>query len=300
MNRRIVIVGANGMFGRLCADHFGGMTGCEVFPLTRKEMDLSKDSSIRNALSAIEGFDIIINAAAMTDVDACEENPKLADQINGYAVGLLGQIAENEGAQVIHISSDYVFDGRKKEPYTEEDEPNPICAYGESKRIGEEELFSSFPDHLAIRVSWLYGPDKAGFPEWIIRQAMAKKGAKAVSDKWGTTTNGPEAVTYLESFVLSEEPYGGILHLANQGTCSWHEWGQHCLDCAADAGIPLKTRKLGKAKMSEITPWKAKRPPRTSLALEKLEKDAGITPRPWKDAVAEFVERDLAPKILAE
>ncbi len=121
-----------------------------------------------------------------------------------------------------------------------------------------------------------------------------------MSDKWGTTTNGSEAVAYLESFVLCEEPYGGILHLANQETCTWHEWGQHCLDCAAEAGIPLKTRKLGKAKMADMTKWKAKRPARTSLAVGKLIEEAGITPRPWKEAVEEFVSQDLAPKILAE
>ncbi len=178
MNRRIVIAGANGMFGRLCAGHFSELAGCEVFPLTRSEMDLSKDRSIRDALNAVGEFDVIINAAAMTDVDACEDEPKLADQINGYAVGLLGQIAADQGAQVIHISTDYVFDGKKKEPYDEDDDPNPVCAYGESKSIGEDELFSSFPDHLAIRVSWLYGPGKVGFPEWIIREAMAKKGGK--------------------------------------------------------------------------------------------------------------------------
>ncbi len=291
------------MLGRLCVDHFSGMTGCEVFALTRKEMDLSKDSSIRRALAQIGDFDVVVNTAAMTDVDGCEDDTKLADQINGYAVGMLGSLAEEQGAQVIHISTDYVFDGKKKEPYLEADEPNPISAYGESKLTGEEELFSTFPDHLAIRVSWLYGPGKSGFPEWVIRQAIAKEDVNVVSDKWGSTTNASEAVGYLESFVLSEEPYGGLLHMANEGTCSWHEWGQHCLDCAADAGVPLKTKKLGKIKMAELAKlagWKAKRPQRTTLSTERLTKDAGITPRPWKEAVADFIETDLAPRLLAE
>ncbi|MEM1296339.1 MAG: dTDP-4-dehydrorhamnose reductase [Verrucomicrobiota bacterium] len=303
MNKRIVITGAGGMLGRLCADWFTGLQGCDVFAFSRKEMDLSKDSSIRKALNSIGDFDVILNAAAMTDVDGCEDDSKLADQINGYAVGLMGSIAADQGAQVIHISSDYVFDGEKKEAYVERDEPNPISAYGESKHIGEEELFSSFPDHLAVRVSWLYGPGKAGFPEWVIRQAMAKEEVNVVSDKWGTTTSASEAVGYLESFVLSEEPYGGVLHMANTGTCSWNEWGQHCLDCAAEAGIPLKTKQLGEIKMDDLAKlanWKAKRPRRTSLATDQLTKDAGITPAPWQEAVAKFIEADLAPKILAE
>lgn len=303
MDKRIVITGANGMLGSLCVEHFSAQKGCEVVPLTRKEMNLEKDSAIRRTLDDIELFDTVIHTAAMTDVDGCEDNTKLADQINGYATGMVGHVSADVGAQTIYISTDYVFDGEKEEPYTEEDEVNPISAYGESKQVGEEELFSSFPDHLAVRISWVFGPGKQGFPEWIIRQAMAKDEVKAVSDKFGSPSYAVDVAKHLESFVFSEEPYGGILHLCNTGSCSWQEWGQFCVDCADKAGIPLKSKEVGGMPMEEVAKlagWKAKRPQYSTLSTDKFEATTGNTPRSWQDAVEEYVETHLAPKLKAE
>jgi len=291
------------MLGSLCVEHFQKQKGCEVIPLTRAEMNLEKDSAIRRRLDEIDFFDTVIHTAAMTNVDGCEDNTKLADQINGYATGMIGHVSADKGAQTIYISTDYVFDGEKQEPYTEEDEPNPVSAYGESKHVGEEEMFSSFPDHLAIRISWVFGPGKQGFPEWIVRQALAKDEVNAVSDKWGSPSYAVDVAKHLESFVFSAEPYGGILHLANTGSCSWQEWGQYCVTCAIEEGLPLKTDTVGGIPMEELAKlakWKAKRPQYSTLATDKFTETTGNAPRSWKESVAEYVKEHLAPKLKAE
>lgn len=300
MDKRVVITGADGLLGKLCVKHFSALGGCQVVPLNRQMMDLEKDSKIRKTLNDCGDFDVIINCAAMTAVDACEDDEKKADQINGYAVGMMGDFAAEQGAQVIHISTDYVFDGEKDGPYTEDDEPNPVSVYGSSKLTGEEELFSSFPDHLVIRVSWLYGPGKDGFPAWVIKQAMKNDKVDIVSDKWGSPTYAPDLVDALEAFVFWFEPEGGILHFSNTGSCSWQEWAQACIDEAIKAKLPIKAKKIGAQKMADlakIANWKAKRPVNSVFSTEKYQTVTGNTPREWQDALAEYVSEHLAPEL---
>lgn len=303
MDKTIVVLGAGGMLGSLCVEHFSAQKGCEVIPLARKQCDLAKNSSIRKAFRGLDAFDVVINAAALTNVDGCEDDPKLANQINGHAVGLVGEIAAEEGAQVIHVSTDYVFDGKKDGPYSEEDAPNPVSVYGSSKLLGEEELFESFPDHLVVRTSWLYGPGKAGFPEWVIRQALGKKDVKIVADKVGSATYAPDLVRALEAFVFSEEPFGGVLHFSNTSSCSWREWAQACVDGAIGAGLPIKAKKIGSLKMAQLAKlagWKAQRPRNSVFSTEKFTSTTGQTPRAWDEALTEYVGERLAPALLKE
>ena len=124
-----------------------------------------------------------------------------------------------------------------------------------------------------------------------------------MSDKWGSPTSASDVVQHLESFVFSEEPYGGVLHLSNTGSCSWQEWGQHCLDCADQAGLPLKTKEVGAISMEDLAKaagWKAARPQYSSLSTEKFAQTTGNTPQSWEDAIAGYVEEQLAPKLKSE
>ncbi|MFT5465656.1 MAG: dTDP-4-dehydrorhamnose reductase [Verrucomicrobiales bacterium] len=300
MDKRIVITGADGLLGKLCIKHFQSQQGCEVVQMRRKTINLADEKHIRRAMAKAGDYDVIINCAAMTNVDGCEDDPEAAHQINGDAVGVLGEIAAEDGAQVIHISTDYVFDGEKDGPYTEDDETNPISVYGASKLAGEQLLFESFPDHLVVRVAWLYGPGKQGFPEWVIRQALEKDELSIVSDKSGSPTYAPDLLQALESFVFCEEPYYGVVHFSNSGECSWLEWAQHCIDCAADAGLPIKAKKLGEQSMADLAKlanWKAKRPQNSVFSTEKFTTATGQTPRDWKEAVAEYVTEHLATEL---
>jgi dTDP-4-dehydrorhamnose reductase len=295
---RIVINGAGGNLGRLCLARLREQPGQEVIGLARAELDLEQDASIAAALTEIGSFDLLINCAAWTDVDGCEADPAKADQINGHAVGLLGEACARGGARMIHVSTDYVFDGTQVEPYREEDPTGPISIYGASKRLGEESLLAASAEHLVVRVSWLFGSAAGGFPLWVVRQAMKTDGLSVVADKWGTPTSVADAVDALAFLALRAPEARGILHVCNAGETSWRDWGQCALDAADRAGLPLKTRELGATTMKELAAkagWKAQRPVHSALSCHRFAELRGQAPRPWEAAVEDYVLRELAP-----
>ena len=295
---RIVVTGAGGNLGRLCLARLREQTGHEVIGLTRANMDLEVDASIAAAFTGIGPFDLLIHCAAWTDVDACESDPDKADQINGRAVGLLGEACARGGARMIHVSTDYVFDGTQVEPYREEDPTGPISRYGASKRLGEESLLAASSEHLVVRVSWLFGSAAGGFPLWVVRQAMKMEALSVVADKWGTPTSVADAADALVFLALRAPEARGILHFANAGKTSWRDWGQCALDAADRAGLPLKTRTLGATTMADLAAkagWKAQRPVHSSLSSDRFAALQGQAPRPWEAAVEDYVLRELAP-----
>jgi dTDP-4-dehydrorhamnose reductase len=264
-------------------------------------------------------FDVLINAAAFTNVDLAEKEQENAFEVNEKAPRLLAEICRDKGARLIHFSTDYVFDGEKREPYTEQDEPHPMSVYGASKLAGEKAVLSICPHHAVVRVSWVFGPDRPSFVDQMIVRAREHKTIAAVSDKFSTPTytrdiarmlipvvagNGDTgkdestltaAVTGSSGTGLSG--YSGILHVANSGQCSWQEYAQYALDCCRDAGILLKASKVDAVKMSDMANWIARRPVHTVLATRKYETLSGIAPRSWREAVAEYV-REFVPAAL--
>jgi dTDP-4-dehydrorhamnose reductase len=299
---KIIVAGANGNLGKLCAVRLGQHPGCQVLGLGRAEMDLSNDSAIRTALDAVGSFDLLINCAAWTDVDACETDPAKANQVNGHAVGVMAGVSAQRGARMIHVSTDYVFDGSQNAPYREEDPTGPIGAYGESKLLGEQELLAASPDHLALRVSWLFGSAAGGFPLWVIRQAMKSDALSVVSDKWGSPTGVTDAAEAIEFLAFQGRQARGILHFCNSGQASWRDWGQCALDQAAKAGFPLKTTQLGETTMEALAAkagWKARRPVHSSLCCDRYAALRGEQPRQWQEAVADYVLNDLSTSLQA-
>ena len=133
-------------------------------------------------------FDVLINAAAFTNVDACETERDRAFRINAEAPGILAEICNEKDAKMIHFSTDYVFDGEKRAPYTEEDQANPISAYGESKLAGEKNVLAADDGHLVVRVSWVFGPDRPSFVDAMIKRAQQDEKIDAISDKFSTPT----------------------------------------------------------------------------------------------------------------
>lgn len=295
---KVVIAGANGNLGKLCLTRFRQRPDCEVIGLSRAEMDLSDSASIRAALDSIGPFDLLLNCAAWTDVDACETDPAKANQINGHAVGVMGACAANRGARMIHVSTDYVFDGRKPSPYTEDDATSALSAYGASKLLGEAELLAASSAHLAVRVSWLFGASTGGFPLWVIRQALKLEALSVVADKWGSPTSVTDAADALDHLAFDCPQAAGLLHVCNSGSTSWLGWGQCALDHAREAGLALKTVRLGETTMEQLAAkaaWKAQRPVQSALANDLYSKLRGRSPRPWQEAVADYVRNELAP-----
>src|SRR3954453_9851826 len=166
--KRLVIVGAGGRLGAALAREYAETF--DVVGFNHAQLDLGQPQQLHETLGALE-FDGLINTAAQTNVDRCETEREEAFALNAEAPRILAEICAQKKARFVHISTDYVFDGEKREPYTEEDEARAISVYGESKRAGEERVLEANAEALVVRVSWVFGPDRPSFIDWAIAQA---------------------------------------------------------------------------------------------------------------------------------
>jgi dTDP-4-dehydrorhamnose reductase len=289
---KLLILGTGGRLGaaliREYADKF------DVTGFNRAQLDLSRSDDIRAKLDALR-FDVLINAAAFTNVDLCETERERAFLINAEAPGVLAEVCNAKDAKLIHFSTDYVFDGEKHAPYTEEDQANPISSYGESKLAGEKNVLAAGVQHLVVRVSWVFGPDRPSFIDAMIKRAQQDEKIDAISDKLSTPTYTRDIARMLPQF-FDRRVEGGILHFANAGKCSWQEYAQWGLDCCRDAGISLKARTVGALKLSEMKNWVARRPVYSVLSTAKYTELTGMAPRAWREAVADYITRFYSKK----
>lgn len=287
---KVVIVGAGGRLGAALAREYGRDLSALAF--NRAQLDLAAPEQIRATLEPRD-FDVLINCAAQTNVDRCETHPDEAFRLNAEAPRLLAEICATKGARLVHISTDYVFDGEKAEPYSEDDPANPISIYGESKREGEKLVLQTGPRHLVVRVSWVFGPDRPSFVDWLIGQAREHEKVKAVADKFSTPTYTADLAHWLRPLLWNAEA-AGVIHLANAGSCSWQEYGQWALDCCREAGMSLRAREVGATTLAEMKSFIARRPVHTTLATTKYQRLTGVAPRHWRDAVREYVRQHVA------
>ena len=295
MSARIVVVGSGGRLGAALVREWRA-AGEDVTGFARADLDLGDDERLRATLMPL-GFDVLVNCAALTNVDLCESETELAYRINGHAVKTLAGIASACGGRVIHISTDYVFDGAKQAPYVEDDAAEPISVYGASKRAGEIALLDVSDKHLAVRVSWVFGPDRPSFIDGILKRALEHEHAEAIADKVAVPTYTLHAARLLWPF-LTDIPAGGILHLCNGGACTWQEYGQHAIDCAVAAGVPMKARTVSPLRMADLKAFIARRPPNTAMSTGKLTRHSGVTPRSWESAVEEYVAAHWEPRAI--
>ena len=295
MPRTIVIVGSGGRLGAALLREWQAR-GEQVIGFNRALMDLRDFASIREQLEPLD-FDVLVNCAAQTNVDRCEREPEEAQQVNADAVATFADVCTRKKARFIHISTDYVFDGTKRTPYAESDAPNPISKYGHSKLNGERSMLAVSDRHLAVRVSWVFGPDRASFLDQIIQRALEQDRVEAIADKVSVPTYTLDAAALLLA-VVDRPEICGVLHLCNTGECTWQEYGQHALDCAVAAGLPLRARKVEPLRLAGMTAFIARRPVYTPLSTAKFTELTGITPRPWQDAVEDYVRTLLARRAL--
>ncbi|TRZ89936.1 MAG: dTDP-4-dehydrorhamnose reductase [Methanosarcinales archaeon] len=253
----------------------GGMLGtelCTVFPDAVK-LDL-RDLDIRDREKVIEtieinGHDVVINAAAYTAVDDCEDNRGLAFEVNGAAPGYMAEGCKRVGATLVHYSTDYIFDGSKKE-YVESDSSNPINIYGSSKLMGEMNIIKNMDDYRIIRTSWLYGAHGKNFVDTMLMLSQKMDKVKVVNDQFGKPTYAVDLARKTKELLRLPS---GIYHITNEGVCSWYEFA-----CAIIKNTVPCT--------SDEFPRKAKRPKYSVLTNTKT------TPmRHWKDALAEYLNK---------
>jgi dTDP-4-dehydrorhamnose reductase len=299
---KIVILGAGGRLGAALLRKY--REKYDVAGLNHAQLDLASLDDVPGKLGAMN-FEVLINAAAFTNVDACETERDRAFLLNAEAPGVLAQICHAKEAKLIHFSTDYVFDGEKRAPYTEEDQANPISVYGESKLAGEKNVLAAENGHLVVRVSWVFGPDRPSFIDAMIKRAQQDEKIDAISDKFSTPTYTRDIARMLPQF-FDRGVEGGVLHFANAGKCSWQEYAQWALDCCRDAGIPLKAKTVGALTLDDMTsvrqgyggqaPWAARRPVHSVLSTAKYMELTGTPPRAWREAVADYITRFYSKK----
>jgi dTDP-4-dehydrorhamnose reductase len=290
---KIIIIGSSGRLGAALMREYRGKYDVDGFNHT--QLDLSNLNGVHERLRATN-FDVLINAAAFTNVDLCETERDRAFLINAEAPGVLARICCDKRAKLIHFSTDYVFDGEKRAPYTEEDEAKPISVYGESKLAGEKNVLATENRHLVVRVSWVFGPDRPSFIDGIIKRAQENREVDAIADKFSTPTYTLDIAAALPRFFKRDADYGRIVHFANAGECSWQEYAQWALDRCHEAGLPLKATIVGAGRLRAMANWVARRPVYSVLSTAKYTRLTDMTPRTWRDAVADYIRRFYSKK----
>src|SRR2546423_5513762 len=268
---RIVILGAGGRLGAALMREYAKKF--DVVGFNHAQLDLANTKQVRERLSSLD-FDLVINCAAFTNVDLSESKRDEAFAVNAEAPKVIAEICRDKRAKLIHISTDYVFDGEKRKPYIEDDVARPISVYGESKRAGERFVLETDDRHLVVRVSWVFGPDRPSFIDAMIKRAREESHLEAIADKFSTPTYTRDIARMLlepigeQALRIATPPrltmltnrYSGILHFANSDECSWQEYAQHALDCCRKLGLPLKGTTVGALNMSDMKSWVARRP----------------------------------------
>jgi len=222
--------------------------------------------------------ELIINAAAYTAVDKCEENEEIATKVNGEALGYLADVAHRINATLVHYSTDYVFDGTKKEGYVESDIPSPVSAYGRSKLDGELRITrSELQNFYIIRTAWMFGPAGKNFVETMLLLADQEKEIKVIGDQFGSPTYAPDLAKATLEIVESKKP-SGIYHRTNHGQCSWYQFAKEIFK------VFDKKVDIGSCSTEEY-PTPAKRPEYSIMKSTKLE-----PMRSWKDALIDYKE----------
>lgn len=279
--KKILVLGAQ---GRLAASLAAGWSrDHDTTTLGRPQLDVADQRSLERLLDQMD-FDVLVNGTGLTNVDRCESARAEAEAVNSMAPRIMAAAATRRNARLIHFSTDYVFDGRKNEPLTEEHTPNPLGWYGVTKLLGERLVLDTDPNHLVIRVSWVFGPAKPSFADSIIERARHSDRLEAIADKWSCLTSADECAEWLAPFLDGDLP-GGIYHACNEGRTSWHEFGSFALECAAAAGIKLRTTSITPVTLASMHQFTAPRPVHTVLDTSKLRAITGIRPTPWRVAL---------------
>ena len=277
---KILILGYKGMLGNDLVLRF--IDSHDVIGRDIEDFDIASASACEQIISDAEP-DIVINAAAYTDVDGCESNKEMCCSVNAEGVKNIAMICKGRGIKVVHFSTDYVFNGKKGSPYLEDDLCDPINVYGWSKLAGEQYLQQYSNNFLLIRSSWLYGRNGKNFVKTIIEKARTEKNLKVVDDQVGSPTFTWDLASAVQ--LLVEGQYTGIFHITNRGNCSWYEFAQRIVKFSSVNEISVTPIK------SDVLARPAKRPPYSVLSCRKFIASTGKTMRYWQVALDDFISK---------
>jgi dTDP-4-dehydrorhamnose reductase len=279
--KKILVTGADGQLGK-SLQKIADRNKHAFFFLNRKMLDITDYSSLKKLLKK-EKFDYCINFAAYTNVEKAEEEKERAFKINSEAVGNLAGLSKDFDMILFHISTDYVFDGTKTIPYTEDDAPHPINTYGESKLFGENEIFQRTDKFFIFRTSWLYSDFGHNFYKTIIRLAEDKKNLKIVDDQIGTPTLTYDLSDFIMYLINREFNSYGLYHFSNKGEASWFDFAQAIVHSNQldNKVVPIKTKDLL---------MKAKRPHYSVLDKNKIKTFFDFSPAEWDKRFYEWIK----------
>lgn len=292
---RIVVTGREGQFVRSMVER-GSSAGHEVIALGRPELDLAADADpIVEAIGTARP-DIVVSAAAYTAVDKAEEERKIAFAINERGAGAVARAAREAGVPLIHLSTDYVFDGSKAEPYVEDDATNPSGVYGASKLAGERAVAAEQPDSAILRTAWVYSPFGANFVKTMLRLAADRDSLGIVADQRGNPTSAldiADGVLAVASNLVGDRDldYRGIFHMTASGEASWAEFAEAIFEQSAKLGGPSAAVK---AISTADYPTPARRPANSRLDCARLERVHGVKLPQWRESLEKVVRRLVA------
>ena len=284
----VALIGANGMLASMVKKKAPPNYALHLFDLP--QFDMTNQVQVMETISNLAP-DIIINCAAYTNVDGAESEQNLAHLVNGKAVSYLAKAAQENESLLIHISTDYVFDGQKIGPYQETDVTKPKSVYGRSKLAGESAILeNALKEYFILRTSWLYGPNGKNFVETILRLAAEREELKVIDDQIGSPTYTGDLADAI--FNLLEASFAdqtnqqlfGIYHFANSGQCSWYEFACEIISMAKVYGLPLKVKKIMPISTAEY-PLPAKRPANSVFDKAKYKNATGADIPDWRESL---------------
>jgi dTDP-4-dehydrorhamnose reductase len=286
----ILVVGAKGMLGCEVVSALDGdpwktkIASCQVHAVDLEEIDITKTVSVKKCFNSTQP-QLVINCAAYTDVDGCETHRDIAMAVNGDGPGNLALACREHKAKLIHISTDFVFDGKKNAPYLPDDPTGPLSVYGESKLAGETAVRQNLEDHIILRTSWLFGQRGKNFVAAIRRLAQQRESLDVVNDQVGSPTYAVDLARAILHLV--EVDAVGTFHFCNEGICSRYDFA---CEIVRQSNLSAEVHSV----TSDRFPRPASRPAWSVLDTAQYRQTAGRPIRPWQEALADYL-RDFKP-----
>ncbi len=284
--KKVLLIGADGMLGGELRERLE--KNYDVVGTTLETLDICDREAVLNKAKEVKPY-YIINCAAYTNVDGCEVNYDLANKVNGLAVANIAEAAKENDSTFIHISTDYVFDGKLdiEKIYTEDMTPNPVSAYGRTKLVGEENAKCA-EKYYILRTAWLYGLGGKNFVKTMLKLSESKDEISVVDDQHGSPTSTTTLCEIIEK-IMEKEPEYGIYHSTNEGFTTWCKFTRKIFELA---NISTNVKAITSEEYKEMYPQSSDRPKNSMLSKEKL-KNIGIVPSKWEDALSAYLKEEL-------
>ncbi len=278
----VLVTGADGQLGVALRNVLEGMDGFTCYFTDVDTLDICDKAKIEEFVRALY-INIIVNCAAYTAVDRAEDDAETCMSINGDAVRKIGEVAASTGAKVIHISTDYVFDGRNARPYRETDATGPVSVYGVSKLAGEHALLAVCNESIILRTSWLYSETGTNFVKTMLRLGKTRNELGVVADQYGTPTYAGDLAEAIQTILKAKHFVPGIYHYSNEGFCTWHDFAAKIFELAQ---IECTLKPLSTADY----PTRAVRPAYSILDKTKIKKTFSIPIPCWEDSLQKCLQ----------